>query len=113
MNLLADKLLEYTMQHPVDFNSDNTSECADFIFHAYKETRNNNSDAVRELYASLDTYLDAMSIEKSNSLFQIIVSLADESEREGFLTGLKFGIGLMAEAGKPAEKGASHVHKHE
>ena len=33
-----------------------------------------------------------------NHLFQIIVSLADQSEKQGFLTGLKFGISLMTEA---------------
>lgn len=98
MNRLKDQLTAYIKQHPIDFGYCDTTQCAEFLYRAYVEYWEKNSREINALYSALGTYLDSMSIEQSNDLFHIIVSLADESEKEGFLTGLKFGISLMAEA---------------
>lgn len=98
MSRLKDSLMAFVKQHPIDFGCYDTTQCTDFIFRAYAESREKNSDEVDDLYSALGTYLNSLSIEQSNHLFQIIVSLADQSEKQGFLTGLKFGISLMTEA---------------
>lgn len=98
MSRLKDSLMAFVNQHPIDFGYCNTPQCTEFIYQAYAESREKNSREVDDLYSALGTYLDSLSIEQSNRLFQIIVSLADQSEKEGFLTGLKFGISLMTEA---------------
>lgn len=97
MNQLKEKMQEYLACHPIDFGSWGSMQCVEFLYQAYKDCRENNSEAISRLYADLGTYLDAMPVEQSNNLFQIIVDLEDESEKEGFLAGLRFGVGLMQE----------------
>lgn len=97
MSRLKDSLMAFVKQYPIDFGYCDTLQCAEFLYQAYAESRKKNSCEIENLYSALGTYLDSLSIEQSNRLFQIIVSLADQCEKEGFLTGLKFGISLMAE----------------
>ena len=87
MNQLKKKMQEYLAAYPIDFGSCDTVRCSEFLYQAYKECKENNSEAISGLYADLGTYLDSMPREQSNNLFRMIVDLADESEKEGFLAG--------------------------
>lgn len=98
MNQLKEKMQEYLATHPIDFGSCDTVQCAEFVYQMYTNSREHNSETINELYSELGAFLESIPREQNNDLFRIIVELADESEKEGFLTGLRFGIGIMQEA---------------
>ncbi len=97
MSQLKEKMQEYLACHPIDLGSWGSMQCVEFLYQAYKDCREHNSETINALYSKLGVFLETMPREQSNNLFRIIVDLADESEKEGFLAGLRFGVRFTQE----------------
>lgn len=64
------------------------------MYNVYRELHPQDSEAIREAFAQLDTLLNKLPLRKYDQVWDLACKLCCESEQEAFLEGLRVGIQL-------------------
>ena len=100
MKLTAEKIRAYFETHKIDFSNLGTESLLEFIYQCYSEMHTIDSEQIRACFADLDYFHEAMPIEQSDRLFNLVADLCVEYERAAFTEGIHVGVQLMEELGK-------------
>ena len=97
MKLTAETIRAYFETHKIDFSILGAESLLDFIYQCYSEFHSFDNEQIRACLADLEHFHDALPIEESDQLFNLVADLCIEYERAAFTEGIHVGVQLMAE----------------
>ena len=100
MKLIAEKIRAYFESRQIDLSRIGAESLLDFIYQCYSEFHSFDNEQIRACFAELEHFHDAMPIEESDHLFNLIADLCMEYERAAFTEGIHVGVQLMEELSK-------------
>ena len=97
MKLTAKKIRAYFESRQIDFSNMGAESLLDFIYQCYSEMHAIDSEQIRACFADLERFHDAMPLEGSDRLFNLVADLCIEYEHAAFTEGIRVGVQLMEE----------------
>ena len=97
MKLTAETIRAYFESRQIDFSNAGTASLLDFIYQCYSEIHSMDNEQIRACFAELERFHDAMPLEESDRLFNLVARLCIEYERAAFTEGVHVGVQLMEE----------------
>ena len=97
MKLTAETIRAYFETRKIDFSILGAESLLDFIYQCYSEIHSMDNEQIRACFAELERFHDAMPLEESDRLFNLVARLCIEYERAAFTEGIHVGAQLMEE----------------
>ena len=71
------------------------------LYCCYCESRCGNTEKENQYFDALDKCLSAMSLKKTDCVWDIVCALCSEHERRAFCDGIRLGVALMKDCIEP------------
>ena len=97
MDKIAKRLKAYIDTHPFDPGDSNCETVLDQLYQAYAESHENDPSEIRDGFKALDEFLEGVSLDDSNAVWNLCCQLCTAYEHKAFLDGLRYGAYLMQE----------------
>ena len=97
LKLTAEKIRTYFESQQIDLSNMGAESLLEFIYQCYSEFHTIDSEQIRACLADLEHFHDALPIEESDRLFNLVADLCIEYERAAFTEGIHVGVQLMEE----------------
>ena len=97
MNAIIEKLKEHLLQQPVNYGYDDADSLLQMLYYYYTVANPISSDAIRRKYEAVINHIDRLSVQQSDSIFDLICELCLEHERCAFIEGIHVGVRLTTE----------------
>jgi len=96
MNEYIDTLKQYMSEHPPNYGRD-AHTILEMLYCYYHECNNADSNEVKEAFDCLYQKMHGMPLREMDRIVDAVCVLCTEHERNGFIEGVKVGIGLAQE----------------
>ena len=97
MSQLREILARQLAEHTIDFGMTEATAILEFLYTAYRESRESDPPETKSLFAQLGEYLETLPLDTNNAMFFIIIKLCTEHERRAFEEGIRWGAQLALE----------------
>ena len=97
MDKITKRLQAYIDTHPFDPGDSDCETVLDQLYQAYAESHENDPPEIRNGFKELDEFLEGLSLDNNNAVWNLCCQLCTAYERKAFLDGLQYGAHLMTE----------------
>lgn len=97
MDRIAEKLKAYIDTHPLDLGEGDCETVLDQLYQAYAESHENDPREIRDGFKELDKFLEGLSLDNNNAVWNLCCQLCTAYEHKAFVDGIKYGAHLMME----------------
>lgn len=97
MSTLRERMIAYLTSYPIDFGYSDAESVTEFLYDAYCEARQEESEEIKELAKQLSLYLERLPRTENDAIFGIIVKMCIAHERNAFKEGFWLGLKLDTE----------------
>ena len=97
MDKIAQQLKAYIDTHPFDPGDSDCETVLDQLYQAYAESHESDPPEIRDGFKALDEFLEGVSLDDSNAVWNLCCQLCTAYEHKAFLDGLRYGAYLMQE----------------
>ena len=97
MDKIAQQLKAYIDTHPFDSGDSDCETVLDQLYQAYAESHESDPPEIRDGFKALDEFLEGVSLDDSNAVWNLCCQLCTAYEHKAFLDGLRYGAYLMHE----------------
>ena len=97
MDNIAKRLQSYMDKHPFDSGDSGCETVLDQLYQAYAESHENDPPEIRDGFKDLDKFLEGLSLDDNNAVWNLCCQLCTAYEHKAFLDGLRYGAYLMQE----------------
>ena len=97
MDKIAKRLKAYIDTHPFDPGDSDCETVLDQLYQAYAESHESDPPEIRDGFKALDEFLEGVSLDDSNAVWNLCCQLCTAYEHKAFLDGLRYGAYLMHE----------------
>ena len=97
MDKIAKRLKVYIDTHPFDSGDSDCKTVLDQIYQAYAESHENDPPEICDGFKELDRFLEGLSLDDNNAVWNLCCQLCTAYEHKAFLDGLRYGAYLMQE----------------
>ena len=95
MNEIAKRLNVYITAHPFDSGDSNCETVLDQLYQAYAESHESDPPEIRDGFKELDAFLEQLSLDDNNAVWNLCCQLCTAYERKAFIDGLQYGAHLI------------------
>ena len=95
MENIAKRLNAYITTHPFDSGDSDCETVLDQLYQAYAESHENDPPEIRDGFKELDKFLEGLSLDDNNAVWNLCCRLCCAYERKAFIDGLQYGAFLM------------------
>lgn len=95
MNEIAKRLNAYITAHPFDSGGSDCETVLDQLYQAYAESHESDPPEIRDGFKELDVFLEQLSSDDNNAVWNLCCQLCTAYEHKAFLDGLQYGAHLM------------------
>ena len=95
MDKIAEKLKAYIDTYPLDLGEGDCETVLDQLYQAYAESHENDPPEIRDGFKELDKFLEGLSLDDNNAVWNLCCQLCTAYEHKAFVDGLKYGAFLM------------------
>ena len=88
---------EHLQNTKYQFKDDRVESMMDLLYVAYAENQGRDSREIDQCFIDLETYLESLSLEENDSIFNLLCRLCTLHEEKAFKDGLRLGACLMME----------------
>lgn len=96
MNEYIESLKRYVAENPPNYGSDAQS-ILEMLYRYYHQCNDADTDAVKAAFEELYRRMHGMPLREMDRIVDVVCVLCTEHERNGFVEGVKVGIGLTGE----------------
>lgn len=97
MKTISESLKSYIQKHPFEPGDSGCETVLDQLYSAYAESHESDPPEIQAGFAELETFLENLSLDDNNAVFNLCCRLCVTYERKAFLDGLQYGAELMLE----------------
>ena len=97
MDNIAQQLKAYIDTHPLDLSEGDCETVLDQLYQAYAESHENDPREIRDGFKELDKFLEGLSLDNNNAVWNLCCQLCTAYEHKAFVDGIKYGAHLMME----------------
>ena len=97
MENVAKRLNAYITAHPFDPGDSDCETVLDQLYQAYAESHESDPPEIRDGFKALDKFLEGVSLDDNNAVWNLCCQLCTAYEHKAFLDGLRYGAHLMQE----------------
>ena len=97
MDKIAKRLRAYIDTHPFDPGDSDCKTVLDQLYQAYAESHENDPPEIRDGFKDLDKFLEGLSLDDNNAVWNLCCQLCTAYEHKAFIDGLLYGAFLMRE----------------
>ena len=97
MNEIAKRLNAYINAHPFDSGDSDCETVLDQLYQAYAESHESDPPEIRDGFKELDAFLEQLSLDDNNAVWNLCCQICTAYERKAFLDGLQYGVHLVSE----------------
>ena len=97
MDKIAKRLKAYIDAHPFDPGDSDCETVLDQLYQAYAESHESDPLEISDGFKALDEFLEGVSLDDSNAVWNLCCQLCTAYEHKAFLDGLRYGAYLMQE----------------
>ena len=97
MDKIAQRLKAYIDTHPFDPDDSDYETVLDQLYQAYAESHESDPPEIRDGFKELDKFLEGISLDDNNAVWNLCCQLCTAYEHKAFLDGLRYGAYLMHE----------------
>ena len=95
MNEIAKRLNTYIIAHPFDPGDSNCETALEQLYQAYAESHESDPPEIRDGFKELDAFLEQLSLDDNNAVWNLCCQLCTAYERKAFIDGLQYGAHLI------------------
>ena len=95
MDKIANRLKSYIDTHPFDPGDSDCETVLDQLYQAYAESHEIDPPEIRDGFKDLDKFLEGLSLDNNNAVWNLCCQLCTAYEHKAFLDGLQYGAHLM------------------
>ena len=97
MENIAKRLNAYITAHPFDSGDSDCETVLDQLYQAYAESHESDPPEIRDGFKELDAFLEQLSLDDNNAVWNLCCQLCTTYERKAFRDGVQYGAHLMNE----------------
>ena len=97
MDKIAQRLKAYIETHPFDPGDSDCETVLDQLYQAYAESHENDPLEIRDGFEELDKFLEGLSLDDNNAVWNLCCHLCIAYEHKAFIDGLQYGVHLAQE----------------
>ena len=97
MDKIAKRMKAYIDTHPFDPGDSDCETVLDQLYQAYAESHESDPPEIRDGFKALDEFLEGVSLDDSNAVWNLCCQLCTAYEHKAFLDGLRYGAYLVQE----------------
>ena len=97
MDKIAKRLRAYIDTHPFDPGDSDCKTVLDQLYQAYAESHESAPPEIRNGFEDLDKFLESLSLDDNNSVWNLCCQLCTAYEHKAFIDGMLYGANLMKE----------------
>ena len=97
MDKIAKRLKAYIETYPFDPGDSDCETILDQLYQAYAESHESDPTEIRDGFKELDKFLEGISLDDNNAVWNLCCQLCTAYEHKAFLDGLRYGAYLMHE----------------
>ena len=97
MDKIAQRLKAYIDTHPFGSDDSDCETVLDQLYQAYAESHESDPPEIRDGFKELDKFLEGISLDDNNAVWNLCCQLCTAYEHKTFLDGLRYGAYLMQE----------------
>ena len=97
MYKIAEKLKAYIDTYPLDLGEGDCETVLDQLYQAYAESHESDPPEIRDGFKELDKFLEGLSLDDNNAVWNLCCQLCTAYEHKAFLDGLRCGAHLICE----------------
>ena len=97
MNDIACRLNAYLQTHPLVLGDSDCETVLDQLYQVYAESHESDPPEIRDGFKELDKFLEGLSLDDNNAVWNLCCQLCTAYEYKAFLDGLRYGAYLMRE----------------
>ena len=95
MENIAKRLNAYINAHPFDSGDSDCETVLDQLYQAYAESHESDPPEIRDGFKELDAFLEQLSLDDNNAVWNLCCQLCTAYERKAFIDGLQYGAHLI------------------
>ena len=97
MDKLTQRLKAYIDTHSFDSGDSDCETVLDQLYQAYAESHENDPREIRDGFKELDKFLEGLSLDNNNAVWNLCCQLCTAYEHKAFVDGIKYGARLVME----------------
>ena len=97
MDKIAQRLKAYIDTHPFGSDDSDCETVLDQLYQAYAESHESDPPEIRDGFKELDKFLEGLSLDDNNAVWNLCCQLCTAYEHKAFLDGLRYGAYLVQE----------------
>ena len=97
MDKIVKQLKAYIDTHPFDSGDSDCETVLDQLYQVYAESHESDPPEIRDGFKELDKFLEGLSPDDNNAVWNLCCQLCTAYEYKAFLDGLRYGAYLMRE----------------
>ena len=97
MDKIAKRLKAYIDTHPFDPGDSDCETVLDQLYQAYAESHENDPPEIRDGFKELDKFLEGLSLDDNNAVWNLCCQLCTAYEHKAFIDGVQYGALLIRE----------------
>ena len=97
MDKIAEKRKAYIDTYPLDLGEGDCETVLDQLYQAYAESHESDPPEIRNGFKELDEFLEGLSLDNNNAVWNLCCRLCSAYERKAFIDGLQYGAHLIQE----------------
>ena len=95
MENIAKRLNDYITAHHFDPGDSDCETVLDQLYQAYTESHESDPPEIRDGFKELDAFLEQLSLDDNNAVWNLCCQLCTAYERKAFIDGLQYGAHLI------------------
>ena len=95
MDKIAQRLKACIATHPIDLGNSDCETVLDQLYQAYAESHESDPPEIRDSVKELDAFLEQLSLDDNNAVWNLCCQLCTAYERKAFIDGLQYGAHLI------------------
>ena len=97
MDNIVTRLKAYMETHPFYPGDSDCETILDQLHQTYAESHESDPPEIRDGFKELDQFLESLSLDDNNAVWNLCCQLCTAYEHKAFLDGLRYGVYLMQE----------------
>ena len=100
MDKIAERLKAYMDTHSFHPGDSDCETVLEQLYQAYAESHESDPPEIRDGFKELDKFLEGLSLDDNNAVWNLCCQLCTAYEHKAFLDGVQYGSHLMLELHK-------------